>query len=64
VISENRYIAKRLLYGDEEEDDTPQPKNTMIEEPKVLGLNSSNEKVTLALSYVLMDWCNLTCLNC
>lgn len=63
MISENRYIAK-TYYGDEEEDDTPQPNKTMIEEPKVLGLNSSNEKVTLALSYVLMDWCNLTCLNC
>lgn len=58
MISENRYIAKRLLSGDEEEDDTPQPNSTMIEEPKVLGLNSSNEKVTLALSCVLMDWCN------
>lgn len=42
-----KYIAKRLLSGDEEEDDTPQPNSTMIEEPKVLGLNSSNEKVLL-----------------
>ncbi|KAJ4707637.1 DNA topoisomerase [Melia azedarach] len=40
------YIAK-TLYGDEEEDDTPQ-RNTNVEEPKVLGLHpASNEKVLL-----------------
>jgi hypothetical protein len=65
LIAENRYIAKILCRDDDEVENTPQP-NTMIEEPKLLGFNSSsNEKVclTLALLYVLMNWCNLTCLN-
>ena len=64
MIFENRFVAN-TLNGDEEGEDTPQP-NTTIEEPKLLGFNSnSNEKVclTLALLYVLMDSCNLTCLN-
>jgi hypothetical protein len=66
VIAENRYIAKTYYGDDDEEEDTPQ-QNTMIEEPKLLGFNSgSNEKVCLTsgLLYVLMNWCNLTCLNC
>lgn len=41
-----RYIAK-TLYGDEEEEESPQ-KSTTIEEPKLLGLNpGSNEKVCI-----------------
>jgi hypothetical protein len=65
VIAENRYIATTLYGDDDEEEDTPQ-QNTMIEEPRLLGFNSSNEKVCLTsgLLYVLMNWCNLTCLNC
>lgn len=41
-----KYIAK-TLYGDEEEEESPQKSNT-VEEPKLLGLNpGSNEKVLL-----------------
>ncbi|GLT85103.1 hypothetical protein SLE2022_033040 [Rubroshorea leprosula] len=41
-----KYIAK-TLYGDDEDEDTPQKSNT-VEEPKMLGLHpSSNEKVFL-----------------
>ncbi|OMO61928.1 DNA topoisomerase, type IA [Corchorus capsularis] len=41
-----KYIAK-TLYGDEEEEESPQKSNS-VEEPKLLGLNSgSNEKVFL-----------------
>ncbi|RHN76795.1 putative DNA topoisomerase [Medicago truncatula] len=36
-----------ILYGDEEKEDTPQPNITIGEEPKLLGFNSSNEKVLL-----------------
>ncbi|WJX48567.1 hypothetical protein P8452_35114 [Trifolium repens] len=42
-----KYIAKILCRDDDEEENTPQP-NTMIEEPKLLGFNSSsNEKILL-----------------
>ncbi|XP_045815643.1 DNA topoisomerase 1-like isoform X6 [Trifolium pratense] len=46
-----KYIAK-TLYGndddgdDDDEEDTPK-QNTMIEEPKLLGFNSANEKILL-----------------
>uniref|UniRef100_A0A5B6Z8L9 DNA topoisomerase n=2 Tax=Davidia involucrata TaxID=16924 RepID=A0A5B6Z8L9_DAVIN len=41
-----KYIAK-TLYGNDEEEDTPQNNNT-VEEPKLLGLHpSSNEKILL-----------------
>ncbi|PNX79111.1 DNA topoisomerase 1-like protein, partial [Trifolium pratense] len=44
------YIAK-TLYGnddddDDDEEDTPK-QNTMIEEPKLLGFKSANEKILL-----------------
>lgn len=41
-----KYIAK-TLYGDEDEEESPQ-KSTSVEEPKLLGLNpGSNEKIFL-----------------
>ncbi|KAA8528204.1 hypothetical protein F0562_035545 [Nyssa sinensis] len=41
-----KYIAK-TLYGNDEEEDTPQNNNT-VEEPKLIGLHpSSNEKILL-----------------
>ncbi|KAK2453058.1 DNA topoisomerase [Trifolium repens] len=41
-----KYIATTLYGDDDEEEDTPQ-QNTMIEEPRLLGFNSSNEKILL-----------------
>ncbi|CAJ2671765.1 unnamed protein product [Trifolium pratense] len=41
-----RYIAKTLYGNDDDEEDTPK-QNTMIEEPKLLGFNSANEKILL-----------------
>jgi hypothetical protein len=52
VIAENRYIATTLYGDDDEEEDTPQ-QNTMIEEPRLLGFNSSNEKVCLASGFCM-----------
>lgn len=41
----HRYIAK-TLYGEDDEDDTPQERKESVEQPKVLGLSpGSNEKV-------------------